>query len=64
LNALMLETDAPWLAPVPYRGKVNEPAFVVHTAQAVALLRDCSLSELSQATVDATKDLFVGLSQG
>ena len=64
LNALMLETDAPWLAPAPYRGKVNEPAFVVHTAQAVALLRDCSLSELSQTTVDATKDLFVGLSQG
>ena len=43
LDRLLVETDAPYLAPVPYRGKVNEPAFVRYTAAKVAELRSCSL---------------------
>ena len=42
----MIETDAPWLAPVPYRGKPNEPAFVSHVAEAVAMLRGTVLKPL------------------
>lgn len=63
LSSLLIETDAPWLAPVPYRGKTNEPAFVVHTAQQVASLRQCSLEELSMATVQNTLDLFTKMTR-
>jgi len=50
LDRLLLETDAPYLAPVPFRGKVNEPAFVLYTAQKVANLRRCSLEEVAHQT--------------
>ena len=56
LDRLLVETDAPYLAPVPYRGKVNEPAFVRYTAQKVAELRGCSLAEVAdQTTANAHK---------
>jgi TatD DNase family protein len=56
LDRLLLETDAPYLAPIPFRGKVNEPAFVLYTAQKVANLRRCSLEEVaSQTTANAHK---------
>lgn len=51
LDRLHVETDAPFLAPVPQRGKSNVPAFVVHTAQAVADLRQIPLEELKMATL-------------
>ncbi len=56
LDRLLVETDAPYLAPVPHRGKVNEPAFVRYTAAKVAELRNCSLEEIArQTTLNAHK---------
>src|SRR5215475_15271676 len=49
-DRLLVETDAPYLAPVPHRGKRNEPAFVIHTARQVAELRGESLTDLAAAT--------------
>ncbi len=45
-----METDAPFLAPVPYRGRTNEPAYVRFTAEAVAELRGVSLARLAECT--------------
>lgn len=50
IDRLLLETDAPYLAPVPYRGKRNEPAFVTHTAKTIAELRGITLEELATQT--------------
>lgn len=50
LDRLLIETDAPYLAPVPLRGKTNEPAFVVHTAACVAALKGVSVEELGRVT--------------
>lgn len=50
LDRMMLETDCPYLAPVPYRGKRCEPAHVIETAKAVAQAKHCTLAELSAAT--------------
>jgi len=50
LERILVETDSPYLAPVPHRGKVNEPAFVRHVAEAVAGLRGMSLEALAAAT--------------
>jgi TatD DNase family protein len=50
LDRLLVETDAPYLAPVPHRGKRNEPAFVVATAAAVAQLKGLDLEQLAEAT--------------
>lgn len=50
LDRLLVETDAPYLAPVPFRGKLNHPALVHHTAQFVADLRQMSLSDFGTAT--------------
>ena len=58
LERLLVETDAPYLAPVPHRGKTNEPAFVVHTAKLVAELKGVSEEELARATTDNFFRLF------
>lgn len=58
LGHLLIETDAPYLAPIPMRGKRNEPAYVVHTAQAIADIKNISLNELAQATSQNFFDLF------
>ena len=50
LDRLLVETDAPYLAPVPYRGKRNEPAFVAATAEAIARLKGIEPEELAAAT--------------
>lgn len=50
LDRILVETDAPYLAPVPHRGKTNEPAWVRHVAEEVARLREISLAELAAAT--------------
>jgi len=57
-DRLVLETDAPYLAPVPHRGKRNEPAFLIDTARLVASLRKVSLDELSQTCEANTATLF------
>lgn len=58
LDRLHVETDAPFLAPVPQRGKKNTPAFVVHTAKVVADLHGVSLEKLSQVTNENARQLF------
>ncbi|HEX2761006.1 MAG TPA: TatD family hydrolase [Rhizomicrobium sp.] len=50
MDRLLVETDAPYLAPVPYRGKTNEPAFVVHTARMLAELKGVTDDELAETT--------------
>ena len=59
LDRLHLETDAPYLAPQPHRGKKNQPALLPHTAQVVAELHKVSLFQLSQRTEANYKCLFV-----
>ena len=63
LNRLMVETDAPYLAPVPHRGKRNEPGFVVHTLAAIAVARGLETDELAALTTD-NANMFFGLSIG
>jgi TatD DNase family protein len=58
LDRLLVETDAPYLAPQPFRGKRNEPAFVKHTAAALAELKDVGFDELATATTDNFFRLF------
>lgn len=61
LGQFMLETDCPFLAPVPYRGKRCEPAYVRELAACVADVKGCSLEELSRATCSTARDFFRGL---
>ena len=58
LNRLHLETDAPYLAPTPHRGKQNKPAWLVHTAQVVADIHKTSLLKLSEKTQENYTKLF------
>jgi TatD DNase family protein len=58
LERLLVETDAPYLAPVPMRGKTNEPAYVVHTAALVAQLKGVTPDELARATTENFFRLF------
>lgn len=58
LDRLLVETDAPYLAPVPHRGKTNEPAFVVHTAVMLAQLKGVSETELAATTTENFFRLF------
>ena len=57
-DALLVETDAPYLAPIPKRGKLNEPAYVAHTAAFIAELRGVSREELAARTYDNALRLF------
>jgi TatD DNase family protein len=58
LDRLLVETDSPYLAPVPKRGKTNEPSFVTHTAAKVAELKGIGMAELQAATTDSFFRLF------
>ncbi len=58
LDRLLVETDAPYLAPVPYRGKVNQPAYVREIAEFIAQLRGISVNTLAKTTNDNFFDLF------
>ncbi len=60
LDRLLIETDAPYLAPVPFRGKTNEPSFVLHTAELIAEIRGESLETIANATTDNFFRLFKG----
>jgi TatD DNase family protein len=61
LGRFMLETDCPYLAPVPFRGKRCEPAYVREIAETIAQVKRCSLEELSMATCEAARNFFRGL---
>ncbi|MGM9453124.1 TatD family hydrolase [Legionella bozemanae] len=52
LNRILIETDSPYLAPVPYRGKQNHPALVKHVAEAIAELRNMSYKEIAEITTN------------
>lgn len=58
LDRLLVETDCPYLAPIPYRGKRNEPAYVAHTAAKVAELKGIGMGELAAATTGNFLRLF------
>jgi TatD DNase family protein len=58
LERLLIETDAPYLAPEPLRGRTNEPAFIVHTAAAVAKLKGIDVEELAARTAENFFRLF------
>jgi len=60
LDRLLIETDSPYLAPEPKRGKPNEPAYVRHTAEFIANLRGVSLEEIAEATTHNFFNLFKG----
>ena len=57
LDRLLIETDSPYLAPVPHRGKRNEPGFVVHSAHKVAEVREQPVEEISVAVINNWRDL-------
>ena len=58
LSSLLLETDAPYLTPVPHRGKRNEPSFIINTAKKVAQLKDLQWEEVADVTARNTLNLF------
>jgi len=58
LNHLLLETDTPYLPPVPYRGKQNEPSYLKHTAEKIAELKGISGIELGKTTSENARELF------
>ena len=58
LGSMMLETDAPYLAPVPFRGKRNEPAYMLKTAEKLAEIHGLELPEVSMITTNNAKELF------
>lgn len=58
LERILIETDSPYLAPVPYRGKLNQPAYVKHVAEEIALLRRISVNEVGTATSENFARLF------
>lgn len=59
LEKILIETDAPYLAPVPFRGKLNQPAYVKHVAEEIAKLRNISVEEVGLATSENFKRLFL-----
>lgn len=58
LDRMMVETDCPFLAPMPFRGKRCEPSYVKFTAQKIAEVKNCSLEELSKATCSVADSFF------
>ena len=58
LEKILVETDCPYVAPVPHRGKRNEPAFVKHTAQKIADIRGISFEDVAEQTTKNARELF------
>jgi TatD DNase family protein len=58
LDKILVETDSPYLAPVPFRGKINQPAYVKYVAQEIANLRGIGLDEVIDATTTNFFNLF------
>lgn len=58
LDKLVIETDAPYLTPVPYRGKTNQPAYVKYVAEEIANLRNTSFEEIDEQTTKNAKLVF------
>ena len=58
MERILIETDSPYLAPTPYRGKLNQPAYVKHVAEEIALLRGISVDEVGRLTTENFERLF------
>ena len=58
IEKLMIETDCPFLAPVPYRGKRNEPLYVTHVAEAISRIKNIPVEEVARITTANSKKLF------
>jgi len=58
LNQILLETDAPYLPPVPYRGKRNEPSYIIHVAEKLAGIYEIGLDQIADQTTQNARDLF------
>lgn len=58
LERILIETDSPWLAPMPYRGKINQPAYVKHVAEFLAELRGVTFEEIAKHTTQNFYRLF------
>lgn len=58
LDRILLETDSPWMAPVPFRGKRNEPKNLQYIAQKIAEIKNISINEVIEMTTKSAKDLF------
>lgn len=58
LKNIVLETDSPYLAPSPFRGKRNEPSYLYHIAKRVAELKDCEITEVAHVTTENAKNIF------
>ncbi len=61
MDRLLIETDSPYLAPVPYRGKTNNPSYVPYVAKQLAVLRNCSVDEIAEVTSRNFTRLFAGV---
>ena len=59
LDKILIETDSPYLAPVPFRGKTNQPAYVKHVAEEIARLRNISVEEVGRVTSRNFRGLFL-----
>lgn len=59
LERMLIETDSPYLAPVPFRGKMNQPSYVKHVAEEIAKLRGISVEEVGEATTANFRKLFL-----
>lgn len=58
LDKIVLETDSPWLSPVPYRGKRNEPAYIKLVAEKIAEIKGCDLSRVAEVTTRNASEIF------
>lgn len=58
MDRILVETDCPYLAPVPHRGKTNEPAFVTHNAMKISEIKECMIDEVWEATTNNFFTLF------
>ena len=61
LEKIMLETDSPYLSPVPYRGKTNEPSNIIIMAKKIASIKNISLQEVAESTYATAHQLFTKL---
>lgn len=59
LDRMLIETDSPYLAPVPFRGKTNDPSLVKHVAEEIARLRNCDYAAIADHTTDNFNRLFI-----
>ena len=61
LDRMLIETDSPYLAPVPYRGKTNNPSYVAHVAAQIASVRQCPVALIAEHTSRNFETLFKGV---